>query len=87
MYSITCILFIRSLIRYHRLIIQQWVLLLPWLLSIMSLLLYQINYSSFEKNFYEEHDDIKKLLKNELKKLRDKMGIKVRTYKYTDYVN
>ncbi len=53
----------------------------------MSLLLYQINYSSFEKNFYEEHDDIKKLLKNELKKLRDKMGIKVRTYKYTDYVN
>lgn len=39
-----------------------------------------IDYPSFEKNFYEEHDDIKKLLKNELKQLRQRLGIKVMGY-------
>ncbi|XP_015922773.1 ATP-dependent RNA helicase DDX42 [Parasteatoda tepidariorum] len=37
----------------------------------------EIQYESYEKNFYEEHEEIAKLLPNEVEELRNKMGIKV----------
>ena len=37
----------------------------------------EINYETFEKNFYEEHQDIAKLSSNEIVELRKKLGIHV----------
>ena len=37
----------------------------------------EINYETFEKNFYEEHEDIAKLSSNEIVELRKKLGIHV----------
>lgn len=37
----------------------------------------EIEYGDFEKNFYEEHEEIAKLEPNEVERLRIKMGIKV----------
>ena len=36
-----------------------------------------IEYDSFEKNFYQEHDDIKALTNSEAEELRQILGIKV----------
>ena len=37
----------------------------------------EIDYPDFEKNFYEEHEEISNLNHNEVEQLRHKMGIKV----------
>lgn len=37
----------------------------------------EIEYCDFEKNFYEEHEDIGKLTSGEVEELRNKLGIKV----------
>lgn len=37
----------------------------------------QIDYAKFEKNFYNEHEEIKKLSESEVKALRSKLGLKV----------
>ena len=36
-----------------------------------------IQYETFEKNFYQEHDDIKQLSKSQVDGLREALGIKV----------
>ncbi len=36
-----------------------------------------IEYEPFEKNFYQEHEDIKQLTKSQIDDLREALGIKV----------
>jgi len=36
-----------------------------------------IQYEVFEKNFYQEHEDIKQLTKSQVENLREALGIKV----------
>ena len=40
----------------------------------------QIDYPSFEKNFYEEHAGIQTLSKADVVELRKKLGLKVNMY-------
>ena len=40
----------------------------------------QIDYPSFNRNFYEEHPEITALSKQEVIELKKKLGIKVRAY-------
>lgn len=42
----------------------------------------QIDYNSFEKNFYVEHEDISKLTKSEVDDLRKKLNIRVSKVKH-----
>lgn len=37
----------------------------------------EIEYDSFERNFYEEHEEIAKLTDQDVNQLRDKLGIRV----------
>ena len=39
---------------------------------------WEIEYQKFNKNFYEEHEDIAKLTESEVQELRQKLGIRVR---------
>ena len=43
----------------------------------MMMLLLQIDYGSFGKYFYEEHEDITKLTEQEVRELKKKLGLKV----------
>ncbi len=40
----------------------------------------EIEYEAFNKNFYEEHEEIAKLLFTEVNDLRNKLGIRVSSY-------
>lgn len=41
----------------------------------------EIDYEDFEKNFYEEHEEVSKLTDAQVAELRKKLDIRVRLYK------
>jgi len=48
---------------------------------------FQIDYPSFNRDFYEEHEDIAKLSHQEVVDLKKKLGLKVRAYVSPEYAS
>lgn len=47
----------------------------------------EINYETFEKNFYTVHEEIASLSKEKINELRNTLGVKVSLIKFTLYIN